>query len=66
MTNDIVTRLRNLRLDNILDGYETEQELLLEAIAQIENLNEQVETWKKLGAIEPFMKAYAKSRWGND
>lgn len=66
MADDIVTRLAYLCSDHILDGYETEQEWLLEAISEIRFLRQQVEMWKRLGTIEPFMKSYSKARWGND
>ena len=66
MSDDIVTRLREVACDHILDGYEIEQQLLLDAIKKIELLTQEVETWKRLGTIEPFMKAYSKARWGND
>lgn len=66
MSDDIVTRLRGVCYDHLLDGHQEAQIVLEDAISEISFLRRQVETWKTLRTIQPFMDAYAKARWGND
>jgi hypothetical protein len=60
MSDDIVTRLRGVCYDHLLDGHQEAQIVLEDAISEIQRLRGEVELYKDLYAAEIVTKAVGR------